>query len=159
MNNNSNTNEIISEVSSAGQTFVSGKVEDGELHVTLKGNPADMVTYLIVSLNHTLDAIADVLMYEPDNYPDNKEEFYICAANFLIGYYRRYKQYMVIQGECPMPIFEAFRNCCERFDANIDPEEVIDFTLELPSADLDVYMTHEEIGAMLEAERKEEQNG
>ena len=36
MNNNSNTNEIISEVSSAGQTFVSGKVEDGELHVTLK---------------------------------------------------------------------------------------------------------------------------
>ena len=43
MNNNSNTNEIISEVSSAGQTFVSGKVEDGELHVTLKGNPADMV--------------------------------------------------------------------------------------------------------------------
>ena len=162
MNNNSNTNEIISEVSSAGQTFVSGKVEDGGLHVTLKGNPADMVTYLIGSLNHTLDAIADVLMYEPDNYPENKEEFYICAANFLIGYYRRYKQYMVIQGECPMPIFEAFRNCCERFDANIDHEEVIDFTLELPSDDLDVYMTHEEISTMLkaeEAERKEEQNG
>ena len=46
MNKNSNTNEIISEVSTARQTFVSGKVEDGELHVTLKGNPADMVTYL-----------------------------------------------------------------------------------------------------------------
>ena len=61
MNNNSNTNEIISEVSSAGQTFVSGKVEDGELHVTLKGNPADMVTYLIGSLNHTLDAIAEIV--------------------------------------------------------------------------------------------------
>ena len=52
MNNNSNTNEIISEVSSAGQTFVSGRVEDGELHVTLKGNPANMLLWLGVKKAH-----------------------------------------------------------------------------------------------------------
>ena len=84
-------------------------------------------------------------MYDAGNYPECKDEFFVCAANFLIGYYRAYKHEVVSQQECQPPIFEAFRYVCERFEAYIDPETVVDLKLELPSDELDVYMTYDEL--------------
>ena len=117
------------------------------------GNPADMVTHLIGMINGTLESIADCLMYGAENFPDSKDEFFVCAANFLIGYYRSYKHDVVAQQPGHMPIFEAFRNLCERFDAYIDPKMVIDLKLDLPSEELNTYMTHEELGKELEKSR------
>ena len=125
--------------------LINGVVEDNKLHVKMTGNPADMVTHLIGIINGTLESIADCLMYDAGNYPECKDEFFVCAANFLIGYYRAYKHEVVSQQECQPPIFEAFRYVCERFEAYIDPETVVDLKLELPSDELDVYMTYDEL--------------
>ena len=144
------TNNILN---TDNKPLIRGVAEDNTFHVTLMGNPADMVTHLIGMINGTLESIADCLMYGAENFPDSKDEFFVCAANFLIGYYRSYKHDVVAQQPGHMPIFEAFRNLCERFDAYIDSKMVIDLKLDLPSEELNTYMTHEELGKELEKSR------
>ena len=119
--------------------LINGVVEDNKLHVKMTGNPADMVTHLIGIINGTLESIADCLMYDAGNYPECKDEFFVCAANFLIGYDEAIRLGLVrednpsndyIDSILSLIDTEAIKrakdleNCCEAQDVNCVKKEL-----------------------------------